>query len=231
MNSKRFRKFTLIELLVVIAIIAILAAMLLPALSKAREKAKAITCQGTVKQLSQVAVLYSGDNEDYALGPGWDSNETFWCYRVEPYLKLKWIAGDTKNWISKQGCPSLNPATIGGSDAAWISPNRFLDYTIWTGEKEQLKITGIKEPSLYVGFGESIWYEYNAQWGGSFTYRHDGYSNFGFIDGHVEKAVTRARAATTTKGVPRPFPPKMFKYDPRVPTYLGYQWYSYTGCY
>jgi prepilin-type N-terminal cleavage/methylation domain-containing protein len=89
MRTTRQDGFTLIELLVVIAIIAILAALLLPALSSAKNQASRTTDINNFRQIMAAVHLYAGDNNDVLPAPNWDGgvpSPPGWLYMVDPTI-------------------------------------------------------------------------------------------------------------------------------------------------
>jgi prepilin-type N-terminal cleavage/methylation domain-containing protein/prepilin-type processing-associated H-X9-DG protein len=156
--------FTLIELLVVIAIIAILAAMLLPALAKAKDRAKTIQCVNNEKQIALGYILYSTDNHDYlpvagqARGGG-----TVWP--AEWYAEISIYAGKANTNIATlnaqgtiQACPSFNTNLLAGVGLS-TDPNLmsyggyghnyyYLGYYDGaTGSLNRQKITSVSKPT------------------------------------------------------------------------------------
>ena len=144
------KSFTLIELLVVIAIIAILAALLLPSLNAARQKAKSSLCQNNQHQTIQSITMYANDANGYAIQPeGWQGTggrTTNWRYWPDlliegqylPDIRVKgriyWDGSEVKSSSNVFSCPAVMPPSAhnptGGLTMTNGTPSTALAYGV-----------------------------------------------------------------------------------------------------
>jgi prepilin-type processing-associated H-X9-DG protein/prepilin-type N-terminal cleavage/methylation domain-containing protein len=182
-SVKTKNQFTLIELLVVIAIIGILAALLLPALSKAKDMAREISCANNLKQIGLGLHNYTKDNDGYL--PNWGKPDLGIYRKLAIAATGKYKGGTGKDDILS--CPSREKDKVTALNFGdYRTPSYYVDIPNY----RSTKITKVKDASIAIyygpssanvsGIGSALSYA-NIDW-----FRHNSKGNFLFLDGHVK---------------------------------------------
>ena len=205
-QSFRSAMFTLIELLIVVAIIAILAALLLPALNKARDRARTINCLNNQKELARVMHFYANDYNNYSITrqnnkpwPNWLVDYRYVRTLREPFLF----------------CPTLKDQSMNNSAPQWRTyGHHYITYPahheFWMergfgrfaiiddgGASLFFHLAGVKNPSQLPHFADTVNLNFSPPLGSwmcplrdpngkeTISFHHSGNCNIVFVDGHA----------------------------------------------